>query len=230
MLSKKSRQMKIAILDIDDIIPENHLLKRIDKTISFDFIYEYMERYYSNNGRPSIDPVCLVKMLLVGYLYGISSERRLVEEVKLNIAYRWFCNFDFDEKIPDHSVFSQNRIRRFKDSKIYEDIFNKLVMDCIDKGIVTGENMVADGSYIPGNVSPTSKIEVVETIEKSITHYLDEIDMELASLKGYKEPEVVKIEKMKLTSSNDLDCGYIHQKSKKGLGYLCETTVDTKTG
>ena len=230
MLSKKSLQMKIMILNIDDLIPENHLLKRIDEAISFDFIYEYMQPYYSNTGRPSIDPVCLIKMLLVGYLYGINSERRLVEEVRLNIAYRWFCQFAFDEKIPDHSIFSQNRIRRFKDNKIYEDIFHKLVMDCIEKGIVTGENVVADGSYIPGNVSPSSKIEVVETVEKSITHYLDEIDMELKSLKGYKDPKIVKVEKMKLTSLNDLDSGYIYQKSKKGLGYLCEATVDTKNG
>ena len=76
-----------------------------------------------------------------------------------------------DEKIPDHSIFSQNRIRRFKDNKLYEEIFNKLVVDCIEKGIVTGENVVADGSYIPANVSLSSKIVVAEKIEKSITHY-----------------------------------------------------------
>ena len=86
------------------------------------------------------------------------------------------------------------------------------------------------GSYIPANVNLSSKIEVIETVEKSITHYLDEIDTQLKAMQGYKEPETEEVEKMRLTSSNDMDCGYIHQKSKKGLGYLCETTVDTKHG
>ena len=230
MLRKKSRQTKMMILNIEDFVPENHLLKKIEKYIDLDYIYDLMKPYYSEHGRPAIDPVSLVKILLIGYLYGINSERRLIEEIKLNLAYRWFSGFDLDEKIPDHSIFSQNRNRRFKDNKLYEEIFNKLVVDCIENGIVTGENVVADGSYIPGNVSVSSKIVVVEEVEKSITNYLDEIDMELKSLKGYKEPEIVEIEKMKITSSNDLDSGYIHQKSKKGLGYLCETTVDTKNG
>lgn len=95
----------------------------------------------------------MVKMLLIGYLYGIKSERRLAEKINLNIGYRWFCGFNIDDKIPEHSLFSQNRRRRFTDSKIFQDIFTKIVMECIEKKLVTGENMVSDGTFIPANVA-----------------------------------------------------------------------------
>jgi transposase len=97
----------MVILDMEDLIPQDHLLRKIKEKIDFDFIYEEAESYYSKIGRPSIDPVCLMKMLLVGFLYGVKSERRLEEEITLNIAYRWFCGFDLMDTIPDHSTFSQ---------------------------------------------------------------------------------------------------------------------------
>lgn len=149
MMGKKGGQMQIMIVDIDALIPENHLLKKIDNHVDFNFIYEKAAPYYSNIGRKSIDPVCMVKMLLVGYLYGIKSERRLTEDVALNLAYRWFCGFDLTDKIPNHSLFSQNRRRRFTDSKIFNEIFNHIVCLCIEKGFVTGEAVVSDGSFIP---------------------------------------------------------------------------------
>ena len=87
-------------MDMESLIPENHLLRKIDRIISFEFIYDLLAPYYPSIGRPSVDPVCMFKMLLVGYLYGIKSERRLEEEVRLNLAYRWFCGFELDETIP----------------------------------------------------------------------------------------------------------------------------------
>ncbi|HHU16744.1 MAG TPA: transposase [Clostridiales bacterium] len=189
MMGKKDGQMQIMIVDMDALIPENHLLKRIDNHIDFDFIYEKAAPYYSNIGRKSIDPVCMVKMLLVGYLYGIKSERRLTEDVALNLAYRWFCGFDLTDKIPNHSLFSQNRRRRFTDSKIFNEIFNHIVRLCIEKGIVTGEAVVSDGSFIPANVSAGSLIEIQQDIEQSTVHYLDSLDDELKRMPGYKEPE-----------------------------------------
>ena len=94
MMGRQSGQMSMIILDLSELIPENHLLRKIDQMISFDFIYDLVAPYYPTNGRPSVDPVSMFKMLLVGYLYGVKSERRLVQEVQLNIAYRWFCGFD----------------------------------------------------------------------------------------------------------------------------------------
>ena len=98
MMGRQSGQMSIIILDLSELIPENHLLRKINQMISFDFIYDFVAPYYPTNGRPSVDPVSMFKMLLVEYLYGVKSERRLVQEVQLNIAYRWFCGFELTDK------------------------------------------------------------------------------------------------------------------------------------
>ena len=111
MMGRQSGQMSMVILDLSELIPEDHLLRKINQMISFDFIYDLVAPYYPANGRPSVDPVSMFKMLLVGYLYGVKSERRLVQEVQLNIAYRWFCCFELTDKIPDHSTFSKTRLR-----------------------------------------------------------------------------------------------------------------------
>ena len=151
MMGRKDRQMQILFIDINTMIPENHLLKQIDKKINFDFIYELAAPYNATTGRKSVDPVMMIKMLLIGYLYGIKSERRLAEEVNLNIAYRWFCGLELSDKVPEHSLFSQNRRRRFCDSTLFRDIFNRIIIECIEQGVVTGENIVSDGSFIPAN-------------------------------------------------------------------------------
>lgn len=102
----QSEQIQMVILDIDFMIPENHLLRQIKDSANFDLIYEKAVSYYSNIGRKSIDPVILIKMLLIGYLYGIKLERRLEDEVSLNLAYRWFCGIDLMYRVPNHSTFS----------------------------------------------------------------------------------------------------------------------------
>ena len=149
MIGRKSKQLCMVIMDIKDLIPQDHLLRKIKAQIDFDFIYEQAESYYSKIGRPSIDPVCLMKMLLIGYLYGIRSERRLEEEITLNIAYRWFYGFELMDVISDHSTFSQNRRRRFTDSAIFRQIFNMLVNNCIETGLVLGETAVTIALLFP---------------------------------------------------------------------------------
>jgi transposase len=220
----------MIMLDIEDLIPETHLQRKIKDKIDFDFIYEEAESYYSQIGRPSIDPVCLMKMLLIGYLYGIRAERRLEEEVTLNIAYKWFCGFDLTDTIPDHSTFSQNRRRRFTDSSIFRQIFNRIVRDCMEMGLVSGETAVSDGSFVPANVSWQSKVEVTMLVEKSTVDYLEALDEELKKTEGYVPAYPTVMEKKELKSKTDVDCGYIHQDTKKGLGYLAEITVDTDNG
>lgn len=230
MMGKQNGQIQIAILDIDSMIPEDHLLRQIKDHVNFGFIYEKAAPYYSNVGRKSIDPVILIKMLLIGYLYGIKSERRLEEEVSLNLAYRWFCEIDLMHRVPDHSTFSQNRKRRFKDAGIFREIFNEIVLKCVQLGIVSGETGVADGSFLPSNVSWASRYETVEAIQRSTIKYMEELETGLSSMPGYKKPENVETEKESLKSSTDPECGYIHQARKKGLGYLTEMTVDTSHG
>ena len=112
MMGRRNGQTAMVFVDIESMILENHLLRKIDRVISFEFIYDLLAPYYPSIGRPSVDPVCMFKMLLVGYLYGIKSERRLEAEVQLNLAYRWFCGFELDEAIPDHSTFSKTRTRK----------------------------------------------------------------------------------------------------------------------
>lgn len=146
MMGRQSEQIQMVILDIDSMIPEDHLLRQIKNCVNFDFIYEKAAPYYSHVGRKSIDPVVLIKMLLIGYLYGIKSERRLEEEVSLNLAYRWFCGIDLMNRVPDHSTFSQNRRRRFQEAGIFREIFNEIVLMCMEFGIISGETGVADGS------------------------------------------------------------------------------------
>jgi len=230
MMGRKNKQLCMVMIDMEEIIPKDHLLRKIKEKIDFDFIYEDAKEYYSIIGRPSIDPVCLMKMLLVGYLYGIRSERRLEEEITLNMAYRWFCGFDLMDTIPDHSTFSQNRRRRFKDSEIFRQIFNRIVGKCIETGLINGEISVSDGTFIPANVSWNSRIEITRVVEKSTVKYLEALDEELKNTKGYFEAEPISVEKKELKSSTDTDCGYIHQEKKKGLGYLAEMTVDTANG
>lgn len=149
MMGRQSEQIQMVILDIDSMIPEDHLLRQIKNCVNFDFIYEKAAPYYSHVGRKSIDPVVLIKMLLIGYLYGIKSERRLEEEVSLNLAYRWFCGIDLMNRVPDHSTFSQNRRRRFQEAGIFREIFNEIVLMCMEFGIISGETGVADGSFRP---------------------------------------------------------------------------------
>lgn len=103
---------------IEDMIPEDHLLRLVDRHVNLDFIREEVRHLYSHTGRPSIDPEILMRMLLVGYLYGITSERRLCEEVKMHIGYRWFAGLNLEEKVPDHSTFSKNRHERFSEGSL----------------------------------------------------------------------------------------------------------------
>lgn len=123
MMGRKSRQIGMLVIDMAELIPAGHLLREIDKMISFDFIYETLAPYYPSVGRPSVDPVSMFKMLLVDYLYGIKSERRLVEEVQLNIAYRWFCGLELGDTIPDHSTFSKTRTRKWNQSDLFQKAF-----------------------------------------------------------------------------------------------------------
>ena len=165
-----------------------------------------------------------------GYLYGIKSERRLVEEVQLNIAYRWFCGFELDDTIPNHSTFSKTRTRKWQQSSLFQKAFYEIVKQCIDSGLIDGEAMAADGSYIPANVSRESWINVETEVEQSMQSYLDSLDEELSNQPGFKKPPTKIVRKCRITSQTDPDSGYINHGSKRGIGYLMEATVDCKHG
>ena len=230
MMGRQSGQMNMVILDLSELIPENHLLRKINQIISFDFIYDIVAPYYPSNGRPSVDPVSMFKMLLVGYLYGIKSERRLVQEVQLNIAYRWFCGFELADKIPDHSTFSKTRLRKWNESQLFQQVFLEIIRRCVTSGLVDGKELAADGTYLPANVSKDSWIDMEVETELSMQSYLDRLDEELSKQPGFKRPPAKTIKKRRTTSKTDPDSGCINHGKKSGIGYLMETTVDCKYG
>src|ERR1700751_4569559 len=116
---------------IEDQAPENHLLRLLDRHISFDFVREKLKDSHSDTGRTSIDPEVLLRILLIGYLYGVTSERKLVEE-QMHLAWRWFTGLSFGQEIPHHSIFSKNRHGRFQESKLFEQLFERIVRECME--------------------------------------------------------------------------------------------------
>jgi transposase len=144
-------------LRMEDQVPKNHLLRVIDDQIDLSFVRESVKGLYSATGRPSIDPEMLLR-LLVGYLYGITSERRLLEEVRMNLAYRWFTRLNFEQEVPDHSTFSKNRHGRFRESGVFREVFEEIVRRCLQAGLVEGKDLAVDGTMIEANASPQSRV------------------------------------------------------------------------
>src|SRR6266700_6845975 len=143
---------------LEDQVPENHLLRLIEKHLSFEFVRERLRASDSETGRPSIDPERLLRILLIGYLYGITSERKLVEELRMHLAWRWFTGLGFDQEIPHHSTFSKNRHGRFQESNLFQEIFEEIVARCGETGLVKGEHMSVDGSFIQANADHNRRV------------------------------------------------------------------------
>ena len=177
MLGKKDRNEKLFYsINIDELIPEDHLLRLIHKHVDLGFIRKKVTHLYSHTGRPSIDPESLLRMLLVGYLYGITSERRLCEEVKMHLGYRWFVGLSFDDKVPDHSTFSHNRHERFKESGLFQNIFDEIVAQCMNRGLVRGTHLTVDAIHIKANASTKSMEPVV--VEMKPKEYIERLEEE----------------------------------------------------
>jgi putative transposase len=134
--------------DLDMIVPTDHLLRGIDAVLDLSELHQYLATYYSHTGRSSIDPELMMRMLIVGYSFGIRSERRLCEEVRLNLAYRWFCRLGLEDPVPDHSTFSKNRHGRFRDSGMFRHVFEGVLARCMKEGLVGGEGFAVDASII----------------------------------------------------------------------------------
>ena len=138
--------------DLDKVVPSDHLVRQIDAVLDLSWIYKDLAPYYSHTGRPSIDPVLMMRMLIVGYVFAIRSERRLCSEVQVNLAYRWFCKLGIEDKIPDHSVFCRARNDRFRESDALRRVFEGVVGTCIAAGLVGGEAFSIDASLIKADV------------------------------------------------------------------------------
>ena len=138
---------------LEDVVPSDHLLRRIDRFLDFEQIRLQLKPFYSAIGRPSIDPELMLRILIVGYCHGIRSERRLCEEVSLNLAYRWFCRLGLEDRVPDHSTFSLNRHGRFRDGDAFRMVFEHVVGHCMAAGLVGGEGFAIDASILEADAS-----------------------------------------------------------------------------
>ena len=168
--------MDLVILE--QMIPGDHLLRRIDRAVDFGFIHELcVPLYCADNGRPAIDPEILLRMLFIGYLYGIKSEARLEEEVYYNMAYKWFCGLEPTEKAPNATTISQNRRRRFRDNDIAEKVFNEILRQCIVKGLVGGAILYTDSTHIKAKANKHKKRLVEVAVAPKA--YMNELDAQV---------------------------------------------------
>src|SRR5215510_15275709 len=212
---------------IEDQVPENHLLRLIDRHVSFEFVREKLRDSYSETGRPSVDPEVLLRILLLGYLYGITSERRLVEELRMHLAWRWFTGLGFDQEIPNHSTFSKNRHGRFQESNLFQELFERIVEQCIQAGLVQGEQMSVDGSFIPASADHRSRIPREQLAEAAKVNYgarkyLEELEKE----NGNGEP----VHQQDKVSTTDPDATYLTKGDRAAeLGYYDNHLIDNES-
>ncbi len=211
---------------LEDQVPENHLLRLIDRYVSFDFVCEKLKDSYSDTGRPSIDPEVLLRILLIGYLYGITSERKLVEELRMHLAWRWFTGLGFDQEIPHHSTFSKNRHGRFQESNLFKELFERIVSACSRVGLVKGEHLSVDGSFIQADANhgrriPREQLAEAAQVNRTVRQYLSELEEQ----NGDGEPQPVHTQDK--VSTTDPDATFLATGKRPGeLGYFDNYLID----
>lgn len=231
--SKDSSQNEFEFVSIDELVPENHLLRVIDKYIDFSFILEKARPFYSeDNGRPT-DPLILFKMMFIGYLYGIRSERQLEQEIKMNIAYRWFLGLKFHDPVPHHSTISWNRKHRFKDTNIFQDIFDEIVLLAINHKMVGGRVLFSDSTHLKANANKHKFTK--EEVQVQTREYFEDLnkaveeDREKHGKKPLKDREEVKETKEIRVSKTDPESGFMSRDNKQEMFcYLDHRTTDMK--
>jgi transposase len=212
---------------LEDQVPETHLLRLIEKHMSFAFVRETLKTSYSDTGRPSIDPELLLRILLIGYLYGITSERKLVEELRMHLAWRWFTGLGFDQEIPHHSTFSKNRHGRFQESKLFEQLFEQIVARCLEAGLVRGDDLSVDGSFVEANASKESRIpreQLAEAaqVNQTVRQYLVELEQQ--------NPTEEPVHQQDQVSTTDPDATYATKGGTPArLGYYDNYLVDNQS-
>src|SRR3974390_1575560 len=232
MLKKpEEQQQELELVTIESLVPGDHLLRKIDAMVDLEFIRERVRHLYClDNGRPALDPVGLFKRLLIGYLFGVRSERQLMREVQCNAAYRWFLRLKLTDKVPDASTLSQNRRRRFRDTEVYQRLFDEIVERPCRKGLVTGRVLDTDSTHLKANANK-NKFDVAR-VEVKPVGYLAQLEAAVEQdraehgkrelKEGAAAPETKEIK----VSRTDSDSGYMVRDGKpKGFFYLDHRTV-----
>ncbi|KHS81224.1 IS1182 family transposase [Pectobacterium brasiliense] len=234
------QQYQFEMVTLEELVPEDHLVRKIDATIDFEFIRHAVAHLYCpDNGRPAVDPVRLIKMMLLGYLFGVPSERRLVKEIQVNVAYRWFLRMGLTEKVPDASTLSQNRIRRFNNSDIFQQIFDHIVEQALSQGMATGRVLYTDSTHLKADANPRKAVN--ELRPEGVSEYIDQLNAAVeADRKKHEKkplpapkntPENATAVKNTKVSTTDPESGFMHRDNKpQGFFYLDHRTVDGKHG
>lgn len=237
MLKKaKQKQFAIEMVQLEQLVPDDHLLRKIDRYIDFEFISDKVSHLYCpDNGRPALDPVMLFKIIFLGYLFGVRSERQLMREIEVNLAYRWFLGLSLTDTIPDASTLSQNRRRRFTGTDVYQQIFDEIVEQAVKAGLVGGKLLFTDSTHLKASANKTkhdlvevalTPVEYLQALEADIT--ADRTKRGKRPLKD-KDDDDTPPSKQKKISRTDPDSGYMVRDGKpKGFFYLDHRTVDGK--
>ena len=229
----RNQQSKMEFLSIEELVPEDHILRKIDHHMDFGFVRERLYPLYCHdNGRPAIDPVILFKMLFIGYLFGIRSERQLVRDIQVNAAYRWFLGYGLRDKIPHHSTISQNRRRRFDGTDVFRELFEDVVVIAMKKGYVDGNGLYTDSTHLKANANKHKHCKKI--VRRNTRHYLDELeravieDRRAHDKKSLKpRPKEESEYKEVKVSTTDPESGFMTRDGKpKGFYYLDHRTCD----
>jgi Transposase and inactivated derivatives len=233
----KAKQERLEMVQLEELVPKDHLLRKIDAAVDFSFIYDMCKDLYSTNiGRPAIQPELLFRMLLLGYLYGIKSEVRLAEQVNDSMSFKWFLGLGLTEKGPDHATISINRVRRFRDKDIAEKIFDEILRQCVAKGLVGGEILYTDSTHVKAKANKHRKALV--TVEETPKSYIEELneqvdlDRHILKKKGFNRDDGPPADtggKQAMKSTTDPDSGQLSKEGKPdGFHYSEHRTVDSK--
>ena len=214
---------------LEERIPRGHLLRRIDAMLDLSFVHEVMAPHYARGGRPSVDPELLLRMLLVGYLYGVRSERRLCEEVDLKLAYRWFCRLGLDGRVPDHSTFSKNRHGRLRQSDLMRELFERVVEQCLAAGLASADHVAVDGSVMLADADHHRHVEAADALpdhgaSRAVREYLADLDA------AAPDPEGIRRSPPKRISLTDPAAAWCAKHGYARFAYALNAMVDMTSG
>ena len=238
----KKKREQFSVVCIEDLVPQDHLLRKIERVIDWSFIYDLVrEKYSPDFGRPSVDPVILIKIILIQYLYGIRSMRQTIREIEVNLAYRWFLGLDMYDKVPHFSTFGKNYTRRFKGTDLFEQIFSKILQECINAGLVDPSEVFIDATHVKACAN-SNKLQqkavqeealfYEEQLQKEINEDRaahgkkplkdkDDDDDDSSGESGSKPEKEIKV------STTDPDSGWFHKgKHKQVFAYAIQTACD----
>lgn len=247
MTKHNNRKHDCLILStLEELVPHDHLVRKLESTIDWRFIYPMVEKLYSQIGRPSIDPVVLFKMIFINYLFGINSMRKTCEEIKVNIAYRWFLGLSIYDSVPNYSTWSQNYIRRYSDSNVFEQIFDRILNQAVSYGFIDTESVFGDSTHQKASANKRKSVDQEVAVLKK--YYEDDLKEEINQdrinhgkkpLKEILEPEIIYDEetgeeinttktKHIKESTTDPECGLFHKGEKeKCFAYSHQTICDS---